>query len=363
MQSRFGAHFARFSLARPFLARPKLLVALTLAAVTGCDPGDNRSDDSEPLRGQTMGTQYQVQTACAEPPSDLAKGIAALLDDIDAQMSTYRQDSLLSRLNRAPSGEGLDASTELLDVLEPARTLSELSGGAFDVTVGPLVNLWGFGPIDAPGSIPSSRDIAAARDRVGYQHLELRRPAQLRKQRDLYIDLSAIAKGYAVDRMAQYLLDHGCESFLVEIGGEVRVHGLKPGGAAWRIGVESPNPDALGGVLRVIATARIEGIAMATSGDYRNFVELGGQRYSHTIDPRSGVPVAHRLASVTVLHGSTLWADGFATLLNVMGPTDGFDLAEREHLAALFVERTDTGFVERTTSDFKRFVGPEINGH
>jgi thiamine biosynthesis lipoprotein len=251
----------------------------------------------------------------------------------------------------------------LLDVLEPAQTLSELSGGAFDVTVGPLVNLWGFGPVDAPDAIPSASDIAAARNRVGYQHLELRRPAQLRKQRELYIDLSAIAKGYAVDRMAQYLLARGCESFLVEIGGEVRVHGRKSGGAAWRIGVESPDPDALGGVLRVIRTEQLEGIAMATSGDYRNFLELGGQRFSHTIDPRTGVPVAHRLASVTVLHGSTLWADGFATLLNVMGPTEGFELAEREHLAALFVERTDTGFVERATSDFARYVSPAVNGH
>ena len=340
--------------------RSSVFIAMTMAAVAGCSDPD---PDSEPLGGQTMGTRYQVQTACASRPSNLADGIATLLDDIDAQMSTYRPDSLLSRLNRAPSNEWLDASPELLDVLEPARTLSELSDGAFDVTVGPLVNLWGFGPIDAADSIPSPSDIAAARDRVGYQYLELRRPAGIRKQRDLYIDLSAIAKGYAVDRMAQYLLGHGCESFLVEIGGEVRVHGLKSSGAAWRIGVESPNPDSLGGVLRVVQTARTEGIAMATSGDYRNFVELGGQRYSHTIDPRTGAPVAHRLASVTVLHPSTLWADGFATLLNVMGPTDGFELAEREHLAALFVERTDTGFVERATSDFARYVGPAINGH
>jgi thiamine biosynthesis lipoprotein len=341
-------------------SRSCLFIALAFTAVAGCD---DRGGNSEPLRGQTMGTQYQVQTACASPPSDLAAEMTVLLDDIEVQMSTYRHDSLLSRLNRAPSGEWLQASSELLDVLEPAQTLSELSGGAFDVTVGPLVNLWGFGPVDAPDAIPSASDIAAARNRVGYQHLELRRPAQLRKQRELYIDLSAIAKGYAVDRMAQYLLARGCESFLVEIGGEVRVHGRKSGGAAWRIGVESPDPDALGGVLRVIRTEQLEGIAMATSGDYRNFLELGGQRFSHTIDPRTGVPVAHRLASVTVLHGSTLWADGFATLLNVMGPTEGFELAEREHLAALFVERTDTGFVERATSDFARYVSPAVNGH
>jgi thiamine biosynthesis lipoprotein len=339
--------------------RFRLFVALALAAVGGCDDQGR----NEPLRGPTMGTQYQVQTACASRPSELAATMAALLEDIEAQMSTYRHDSLLSRLNRAPSGEWFDASSELLDVLEPAHALSELSDGAFDVTVGPLVNLWGFGPVDAPDAIPSPGDIAAARRRVGYQHLELRRPAQVRKQRELYIDLSAIAKGYAVDRMAQYLLGQGCESFLVEIGGEVRVHGRKTGGAAWRIGVESPDPDALGGVLRVVQTDQAEGIAMATSGDYRNFRELGGQRFSHTIDPRTGVPVAHRLASVTVLHRSTLWADGFATLLNVMGPTEGFELAEREHLAALFVERTDTGFVERATSDFTRYVGPAVNGH
>lgn len=341
-------------------ARSRLVIVLVIAAVAGCDgPGGG----NEPLHGRTMGTVYQVQTACESRPPDLAAAIATLLEDIDAQMSTYREDSLLSRLNRAPSGEWLDASPELLDVLEPAQTLSELSAGAFDVTVGPLVNLWGFGPDGAPDSIPAPSEVAAARNRVGYQHLELRRPAQLRKQRELYIDLSAIAKGYAVDRMAHLLLGQGCENFLVEIGGELRVHGRKSGGAAWRIGVESPDPEVLGGVLRVVQTAQTEGIAMATSGDYRNFLELGGQRFTHTIDPRTGAPVAHRLASVTVLHGSTLWADGFATLLNVMGPTEGFDLAEREHLAALFVERTDEGFAERATSDFARYVRPAVNGY
>ena len=338
----------------------RLVIALAFATVAGCA---DRDRNSEPLRGPTMGTQYQVQTACRSRPSDLAVAITVLLDDIETQMSTYRSGSLLSRLNRAPSGEWFDVTSELLDVLEPAQTLSELSGGAFDITVGPLVNLWGFGPVDAPDAIPSPSDITAARNRVGYRYLELRRPAQVRKQRELYIDLSAIAKGYAVDRMAELLLGHGCESFLVEIGGEVRVHGRKAGGAAWRIGVESPDPDALGDVLRVVQTEQAGGVAMATSGDYRNFLELDGQRYSHTIDPRTGAPVTHRLASVTVLHSSTLWADGFATLLNVMGPTEGFELAEREHLAALFVERTDTGFVERATSDFARYVGPAVNGH
>ncbi len=337
-----------------------MFIALAVTAATGCDdPGRG----NPPLGGQTMGTQYQVQTACLPRPPDLAAAMTALLEGIEAQMSTYREDSLLSRLNRAPTGEWLDASTELLDVLEPAQTLSAMSDGAFDVTVGPLVNLWGFGPMDAPDSIPAPGDIAAARERVGYQHLELRRPAGVRKHRELYIDLSAIAKGYAVDRMAQLLLGEGCASFLVEIGGEIRVHGRKFGGAAWRIGVESPDPEALGDVLRVVQTDRIEGIAMATSGDYRNFLEFGGRRFSHTIDPRTGAPVVHRLASVTVLHSSTLWADGFATLLNVMGPTEGFDLAEREHLAALFVERTDTGFSQRATSEFARYVSPAINGY
>lgn len=299
-----------------------------------------------------MGTQYMVRTACEA--DGLGPEIRVLLDDIEAQMSTYRSDSVLSRINRAPVGTWLKATPELLDVLEPAQRLSALSGGAFDVTVGPLVNLWGFGPDAASDAAPSEDLIAAARARVGYGYLTLRRPAGLRKDRALYIDLSAIAKGYAVDRVADHIEARGCLDYLVEVGGEVRVRGHRRDGDLWRIGIETPDPDQLGGVQRII---RSDGIAMATSGDYRNFFESDGRRYSHTIDPRTGYPVTHGLASVTVLHASTLWADGFATLLNVLGPTAGLELAEREGIAALFIEHTGAGFTEHVTSTFVPYLG------
>ena len=193
------------------------------------------------------------------------------------------------------------------------------------------------------------------RARVGYTHLESRRePPALRKRVDVYVDLSAIAKGFAVDRVAQRLSDLQCSDYLVDVGGEVRAQGLNAEGAAWRIGVEVPDPDSFGAIQRVL---RISGSGLATSGDYRNFLELDGARFAHTIDPRTGYPVEHTLASVTVVHESAMLADGYATLLNVLGPAEGFALAERLGLPVLFLIRTANGFEERYTGRLERFLG------
>lgn len=182
---------------------------------------------------------------------------------------------------------------------------------------------------------------------VGFDKLEVRAdPPRLRKSASLYVDLSAIAKGHGVDRLVDRLTGAGCSDMLADIGGEVRAIGLSPSNRAWRIGVEVPDPESFGAIQRVIA---LEGMAAATSGDYRNFRDLGSRRYSHTIDPRTGYPVTHNLASVTVLHPSAMWADGYATALNVLGPTAGFALAERIGLAALFIIREESGFDERYT--------------
>ena len=300
--------------------------------------------------GSTMGTYYRVQAFCAAPVAGLEARLDTTLAAVNAEMSTYLPDSALSQFNQAPVGDWVPVAADLADVVSAARKLSEMSTGAFDVTVGPLVNLWGFGPEEA-GGIPEPAAIDAARERVGYHHLDVRlSPPALKKQAPVYVDLSAIAKGHGVDRLARVLLESGCESYLVDIGGEVRAGARKPDGQPWRIGVEVPDARQVGGVQRVVPLVEF---AVATSGDYRNFLEAGDRRYSHTIDPRTGAPVRHELASVTVLAPTAMSADGLATLLNVLGPVAGLEFSEQHSVAALFIIRTESGFEERASRAFE----------
>ena len=323
-----------------------LLLCAALAVLAGCgeQPGYQRHG------GDTMGTYYQVTARC---PVDVGPAVEATLRQVNAEMSTYLPDSELSRFNSAPPGEWFPVSAALAEVLAAADTLSRESGGAFDVTVGPLVNLWGFGP-DGATAPPADAVVADTLAGIGHRHLDVRRePPGVRKARPLYVDLSAIAKGHGVDRVVARLDGAGCDALLVDVGGEVRGRGLSPSGRPWRIGIEVPDPAQMGSVQRVIT---LEDAAVATSGDYRNFLESDGHRYSHTIDPRTGRPVDHTLASVSVVHDSAMWADGYATLLNVLGPEDGPAFAERAGLAALFIERRENGFRERYTPAFERLL-------
>ncbi|MCZ6854224.1 MAG: FAD:protein FMN transferase, partial [Gammaproteobacteria bacterium] len=225
------------------------------------------------------------------------------------------------------------------------------SAGAFDVTVGPLVNLWGFGPNVDGRSPPERAAIEDARAKVGFARLLVKQaPPELSKTHEMYVDLSAIAKGHGVDRLAEVLNAAHCTDYLIDIGGEVSARGVNSTGESWRIGIEVPDPDRLGAIQRVLT---LTDEAVATSGDYRIFFEDSGRRYSHTIDPRTGYPVTHNLASVTVLHESAMWADGYATALNVLGPVHGLELATERELAALFVVRTENGFEERYTPSMR----------
>ena len=321
------------------------LIGLALV-LAGCD-----SDAQyRRLGGSTMGTYYQVTARC---PADPAQRIEAALTEVNTQMSTYLPDSELSRLNRGPVGEWIAVSPEIAEVVSAATDLGEHSAGAFDITVGPLVDLWGFGAGSAPGpdtSVPDDAALAQARARVGMAHIEIsRQPPRLRRLAPVSLDLSAIAKGHGVDRVVEQLVALGCSDLLVDIGGEVRALGAAPSGAEWRIGIEVPDPDSQGGVQRVVA---LGAGALATSGDYRNFFEVDGVRYSHTIDPRTGRPITHGLAAVTVAHASAMWADGWATALNVLGPDAGLRLAREQKLAALFIVRGEDGFQERYTEAF-----------
>jgi thiamine biosynthesis lipoprotein len=326
-----------------------LAAALLLAA---CSNGGPQLLE---LTGTTMGTRYSVKIV--EPPAELhgetlATAVTAELDGLVNRMSTYEPESELTRFNRSRETDWVSASRELVEVIAEARRVSELTGGAFDITVGPLVDLWGFGPVMTDDRIPSDAEIDALRAHLGYAGLEVReKPPALRKRDpDIHVDLSAIAKGYAVDRVASLLEAHGIANYLVEIGGELRGRGRNPAGERWRVGIENP----LSGERSVHAIIGIDAIGVATSGDYRNYFERNGQRYSHTIDPRTGRPVAHTLASVTVISPLTMRADALATALLVLGPDDGYALADREGLAALFVLRTADGLVDRQTAAFGR---------
>jgi len=331
--------------------RRYLLLLTLLAASCGGKPAYQH------FTGATMGTYYTVTCRCQARgvTSDLKASIEAELAKVNAQMSTYDPDSTLSRFNAAPVGQWFTVDAELVAVVDTALMLSRESDGAFDVTVGPLVNAWGFGPTaDAPVHDLAATELARILRRVGYQQLVSRQsPPALRKTSDIYVDLSAIAKGHGVDRLAQLLQGAGCADYLVDIGGEVRVAGHNPQGQNWRIGVEVPDAQTQGGIQKVLS---LTDLAIATSGDYRNFRLVDGHRRSHTIDPRSGRPVEHALASVTVVHDSTMWADGYATTINVLGPEHGLAFAADRGIAALLIVRSPEGYEERYTPTMSAFL-------
>jgi thiamine biosynthesis lipoprotein len=341
-----------FMPARPFRRiRQNFGVACTLLLpllAAGC----NDAPVYRRFEGTAMGTTWRVTAPCA---GDVRAEIEAELAQVDAEMSTYRADSALSRFNAAPAGAWTDVPAPVVDVVDAALQLSRESSGAFDVTVGPLVDLWGFGPPGVVGAVPDAAAVMAARDRVGYAALVVRRsPPALQKTRDVEVDLTSVAEGHGVDRVAERLVRAGCRDMLVEIGGEIRARGVNAAGEPWRVGVEVPDPDRHGAVQRIVP---LTDSALSTSGDYRNFFVAHGRRYSHIIDPRTGYPVDHALASVTVLHASTMWADGYSTLLLVLGPEDGWAFAVAHDLAALFIVRGESGFEERYTPRLAAALG------
>ncbi len=327
------------------------IVCVILLAQAGCS--DSLAQWSK-FSGSTMGTVYHITAEC--PSGKLQQAdIARELDWVNNVMSTYIHDSTLSRFNRSGIGSWMTVEAELLQVIEVALELSQSSGGAYDITVGPLVNLWGFGAqSNGAGNPPSKRQISQAMESVGYTSIKTRlQPPELLKQINLYLDLSSIAKGYGVDRVAELLSRYQCENYLVDIGGEVRTRGFSPKTRSWRIGIEVPEAESFGAINRII---ELPDVAVATSGDYRNFLEWDGTSYSHIIDPRTGYPVTHNLASVTVLHPSAMKADALATLLTVLGPDEGWQYAQKYKLAVLFVWRTNSGFEQRHTQSFAPYL-------
>ncbi|PVZ69808.1 FAD:protein FMN transferase [Pelagibaculum spongiae] len=310
------------------------------------------------ISGPTMGTRYNVKLV-EVADLDLDKVKSALeqsLRDLNQSMSTYIPVSELSLLNKGQAGT-VKASEQLLTVLAQAKRINKLSGGVFDITVGPLVNAWGFGPDPRTNKAPADALLQQLKSNIGSDHFQLDLTAKTvtRDSADLYMDLSAIAKGYAVDQLAEVLDQNGIKSYLVEIGGEVKTRSKKPDGQPWRIAVERPTEGAQQ-IQRVIV---LEDIGIATSGDYRNYFEQDGVRYSHTIDPRTGYPINHNLASVSVLSKSVMEADAMATALMVMGPVEGMKLAEKMKLPVLMLVKENESFKEIASSAFNPWMKKE----
>lgn len=327
-----------------------LLVGLTFRHLLFSDPHTVTL-----FSGATMGTRWSVKLA--GPPLDSAShgrvldAIENELAQVNRLMSSWDPDSELSRFNRWESAQPFPLSPSNLEVFALAAEVSQQSGGAFDITVGPLVAAWGFGAEAAGTEAPSPEQLAQLGERVGYRRLLLDpKNGSIRKQHPgIRADLSAIAKGYAVDRVAAALAALGYPNFLVEIGGELKGRGQKRAERDWRVAVE--RPDEL--VRSIYAVVALRDLGMATSGDYRNFVLEDGTRRSHLIDPRLGRPVMHSLASVSVVDPSTARADALATAFGVMGIDAGFELATRENIAAYFIERHDNGdYSARFTAAF-----------
>ena len=309
------------------------------------------------LDGSAMGTTFNVSIVEAPKSLDeiaLQADIVATLTRIDTLASTWRDDSELSVFNADHSIDWIVVSTEFCDALSSALQISRITNGAFDVTVGPVVNLWGFGPGGQVTEPPASDTLAAAMQSVGFGLIETDCPEGLVRKNDaaMYVDLSGWAKGLAVDELAELLDSYGLENYLVEIGGELRARGHNSESANWAIAIEAPLTSE-----RVPqAIIHVTGTGVATSGDYRNYFEHAGEHYSHAIDPRTGRPVVHNLAAVSVLAASTAYADAMATALLVLGPDEGPALARDIGLAAYFLVRDDSGIREVTTPEFDRIA-------
>jgi thiamine biosynthesis lipoprotein len=323
---------------------------LVVGALSGCGNGDSLESFGGPTMGSTYSIKY-VRHNGIPGPVEVRQQVEKILSEVDQQMSTYRSDSDIERFNDLPANSCQPMPASILQLVRVGEHLSIESGGSFDLTVEPLLNLWGFGPQARNEKVPSAEALAQVRQRVGHGHLRIEAD-QLCKDAPVAVDFNSIAAGYAVDRIAAKLTAMGIASYLAEVTGELKAAGKKLDGSPWRVALEEPRGDQQVAE-RVIV---VDGYGVSTSGDYRNYFEQDGRRYSHTFDARTGAPVEHALASVTVIHPSALMADGLSTLLLILGPQRGWDYAEKHDIGAFFVMRTDTGFVTRTSQAFDRLV-------
>lgn len=321
--------------------------------LAGCQP----PDPLVVLEGKTMGTSYSIKYLADGQSSLSAKQIQQqvdrLLEQVNQQMSTYRPDSQLSRFNQSRQvNQPFAVDAAVVKVVREAKRVNRLTQGAFDVTIGPLVNLWGFGPEGHDDKVPAEQLIVQRLAWVGDDKLQIVDDHHLlKKQPQLYVDLSGIAKGYGVDLVAEYLASQHLHNYLVEIGGEIRAAGVNAQHKAWQIAIEKPTDTIELESQQVIA---LNNRAVATSGDYRNYFDQNGQHYSHTIDPHTGWPIDNQLASVTVMDDSCMTADALATALTVLGEQKALALAQQQHWAALLIRHHGEGWSVTASPAFKQ---------
>lgn len=327
-----------------------LMVVVGALLLAGCGP------EQINLEGKTMGTSYSIKyvsDSSTLSPEKLQQEIDLELEAVNDQMSTYRPGSELSRFNTSREVDTpFPVSAATAKVVREAIRINRLTDGALDVTVGPLVNLWGFGPEGRPDTVPTEAEITKRRAWVGIDKLAVENGALVKRIPELYVDLSSIAKGYGVDVVAEYLEANNITNYMVDIGGEVRTRGNNGESKPWRIAIEKPVSGEAQSAQEIIEPGRM---AIATSGDYRNYFEQNGVRYSHTIDPDTGRPINHRLVSITVLDPSCMTADGLSTGLDVLGPERGMALANLLDIPVLMIVKTDKGFEERYSDAFQPY--------
>ena len=347
------------------LMKTLMLTAILLMLFSCSDVSDDPNRPREvKLQGLTMGTVAYSVKLIVKPQEDKEKGkaafnraevhaeVEAVLKQLNQDMSNWIPDSELSRFNKSTSLEPMEISTGLSRVMAESIRLGKLSGGKLDVTVGPLVNLWGFGPEHRPMTVPTEEELANAKARTGLQHLSLSGNQLSKAIPNLYVDLSTIAKGYAVDLVAEAIERRGIDNYLVEIGGELRVKGFKHTGELWVAAIEKPITEK-----RMVHQYIVpKDNAVATSGSYRKYFEADGQRFSHIIDPDTGKPINHKIVSVTVIHPSSMTADGLSTSLMLMGEDKAFDFATKNDIAAYIISKTDNGFKNEITVKFMPYL-------
>jgi len=341
-----------------------LLVPAGVLALAGCS-GTSRTPELAGFDGKIMGTGYSVRLGLGAGDSestikDLAQAVHAMLQDVDTHMSTWRTESELSQFNDSIDTDWQVMTPATTRVIAHALNTSVASRGAFDVTVGPLVDLWGFGAGSASASVvgnarkPSTQSIRQQLAQVGSDAIEVDLDANAVRKLNpgSRLDLSGIAKGHGVDRVAGLLDAEGISSYLVEVGGELRARGRKSDESEWKVAIERP----LAGQRDVFRIVDLKDAAIATSGDYRNFFADGGQRYSHSIDPRTGEPVKHELASVSVVASSTMAADALSTACMIMGPVEAMDFARQQHIAVHLILKAGSALKEEYSPAFESLL-------
>lgn len=340
----------------------RLIIGLILVLVLGVGGYWRSRSVEHPARwGQTMGTSYSIRISGKVKRSALnrlTQQIDTELVEVNRQMSTWDPDSEISRFNHSPTTDPFPVSAGFAEVVTRSLGLSEATHGAFDPTLQPLLNVWGFGSEGGEHRIPSDAEILAVKESTGWEKVSVLPSGTLLKERsDLSLALGAIAKGYGVDAVARVLESDGYENWFVEIGGEVSVKGLNPEGVPWKIGIQSPDIDPLNNHLHGVL--HISKGAVATSGDYRNYIEVDGAIYSHILDPRSGRAVLSDTASVTVYTANCTDADALATALFVMGADAGIEwIEQRPGAEAMFLLRAGDGeIIERFSSGFEETTG------